>query len=64
MSKHDEIQDGGRDMNRDPITKAPGAHPVGVGVGGAAGGDMDGPPVVKGAAGEVGHLTAPEVRPW
>ena len=38
MSRKDEIQDGGRDMNRDPITKAPGAHPVGVGVGGAAGG--------------------------
>lgn len=38
MSKHDEIRDGGRDLNRDPITKTPGAHPVGVGVGGVAGG--------------------------
>lgn len=26
-----------RDMNRDPISKAPGAHPVGVGVGGVGG---------------------------
>ncbi len=38
MSKHDETQDGARDLNRDPITKTPGAHPVGVGVGGIAGG--------------------------
>ncbi|NYZ62757.1 hypothetical protein [Luteimonas deserti] len=38
MSNNDEIRDEGRDMNRDPITKAPGAHPVGVGVGGIAGG--------------------------
>ncbi|WP_101925036.1 MULTISPECIES: hypothetical protein [Luteimonas] len=38
MSKHDETNDGARDMNRDPITNAPGAHPVGVGVGGVAGG--------------------------
>jgi hypothetical protein len=27
-----------RDANRDPISGAPGSHPVGVGVGGAAGG--------------------------
>ena len=27
-----------RDLNRDPITGAPGSHPVGVGIGGAAGG--------------------------
>ena len=26
-----------RDANRDPITDEPGAHPVGVGVGGVAG---------------------------
>lgn len=38
MTKNDEIRDGGRDLNRDPITKTPGAHPVGVGVGGLAGG--------------------------
>lgn len=30
--------DNGTDANRDPITGAPGSHPVGVGVGGAAGG--------------------------
>lgn len=38
MSNKDEIRDGGRDLNRDPITKTPGAHPIGVGVGGLAGG--------------------------
>lgn len=30
--------DAGRDLNQDPITGAPGSHPVGVGVGGSAGG--------------------------
>jgi len=39
-----------RDMNRDPITGAPGSHPVGVGVGGAGG-------AVAGAA--VGSLLGP-----
>lgn len=34
--------DDGHDANRDPITGAPGAHPVGVGIGGAAGGAMAG----------------------
>ncbi|MCD9028265.1 hypothetical protein LDO26_08580 [Luteimonas sp. BDR2-5] len=40
MSKHDHdnAKNAGRDLNRDPITKTPGAHPVGVGVGGIAGG--------------------------
>lgn len=38
MTKNDDIRDGGRDLNRDPITKTPGAHPIGVGVGGIAGG--------------------------
>ncbi|MDQ3617391.1 MAG: hypothetical protein M3374_01470 [Pseudomonadota bacterium] len=37
MSKQDNRNDAGRDMNRDPITGAPGSHPVGVGVGGAGG---------------------------
>ncbi len=38
-SKHDDsLEHAGRDANRDPITGAPGSHPVGVGVGGAAGG--------------------------
>lgn len=31
-------RDAQRDLNRDPITGAPGSHPVGVGVGGTAGG--------------------------
>lgn len=31
-----------RDLNRDPITGAPGAHPLGVGVGGVAGGAVAG----------------------
>ncbi|HEY0334919.1 MAG TPA: hypothetical protein VGC74_14615 [Stenotrophomonas sp.] len=34
--QHDEIE--ARDQNRDPLTGAPGSHPVGVGLGGAAGG--------------------------
>lgn len=34
MNEHKES----RDLNRDPLTGAPGAHPVGVGVGGVAGG--------------------------
>ncbi len=38
-----------RDENRDPITKAPGAHPVGVGIGTAAGGAAAGA-----AAGAIG----------
>ena len=33
----DEMTVEERDMNRDPITNAPGAHPVGVGVGGTGG---------------------------
>lgn len=51
------------DANRDPITKAPGAHPVGVGVGGAGGaaagaaigGAVGGPPgaLVGGVVGAV-----------
>ena len=53
----------GGDANRDPITKTPGTHPVGVGVGGtggaaagaAIGGAVGGPPgaVVGGAIGAV-----------
>jgi hypothetical protein len=34
----DHLDDRGNDANRDPITGAPGAHPVGSGVGAAAGG--------------------------
>ncbi|MFA6241592.1 MAG: hypothetical protein WC655_11710 [Candidatus Hydrogenedentales bacterium] len=33
-----EVSDSEKDANRDPITGAPGAHPVGTGVGAAAGG--------------------------
>ena len=36
--KIDDASLAGRDLNRDPITGAPGSHPVGVGVGGSAGG--------------------------
>ena len=36
LVKDDVVKEG--DANRDPITKAPGAHPVGVGVGAAGGG--------------------------
>jgi hypothetical protein len=44
--------DDGRDMNRDPITGAPGAHPVGVGVG-TTGGAVAGA-AIGSAAGPVG----------
>ena len=37
-----EVPIKGRDANRDPITGAPGAHPVGTGVGAAAGGAATG----------------------
>jgi hypothetical protein len=36
MDKHDKQHK--KDANLDPITKAPGAHPVGTGIGAAAGG--------------------------
>lgn len=44
------MTDEARDMNRDPITGAPGSHPVGVGVGGTGG-------AVAGAA--IGSLAGP-----
>ena len=34
----DRNEKGTRDANRDPLTGEPGAHPVGVGIGTAAGG--------------------------
>ncbi len=59
----DKMKKGGGDANRDPITKEPGAHPAGVGVGGAGGaaagaaigGAVGGPPgaLVGGAIGAV-----------
>ena len=33
-----EIKDGGNDLNREPITGTPGAHPLGTGAGAASGG--------------------------
>src|SRR5688500_4518240 len=44
------------DANRDPITGAPGAHPVGTGVGAAAGGMAAGAAAGTVAAGPVGTL--------
>ena len=66
-----------RDMNRDPITGAPGSHPVGTGVGAAGGavaGGLIGAPfgpigmLVGGAVGAVaggaaGHSVAEHVDP-
>src|SRR6187431_3838268 len=70
MSKKDKT---GTDMNRDPITGAPGAHPVGVGVGttggalaGAAVGAVGGPvgsavgAIVGGVAGGLAGKAAGE----
>jgi hypothetical protein len=38
MSNSNESRDGDGNANRDPITNAPGAHPIGTGVGAALGG--------------------------
>jgi hypothetical protein len=38
LATHNQKRDFDKSANRDPITGAPGAHPVGVGVGAAAGG--------------------------
>ena len=65
-----------RDANRDPITGAPGAHPVGVGLGTAAGGMAAGAAAgaVGGPAGAVagavvggivaGWLVKPPAKRW
>jgi hypothetical protein len=45
-----------KDENRDPITGAPGAHPVGTGIGAAAGGMAAGAAAGTIAAGPVGTL--------
>jgi uncharacterized protein YcfJ len=50
-----------RDANRDPITGAPGAHPVGTGVGAAAGGMAAGAAAGTVAAGPVGTLVGAAV---
>jgi outer membrane lipoprotein SlyB len=47
--------------NRDPITGAPGAHPVGVGLGAAAGGIAAGAAVGTVAAGPVGTVVGAAV---
>ena len=47
--------------NRDPITDAPGAHPVGVGIGAAAGGIAAGAAVGTLAAGPVGTVVGAAV---
>ena len=47
-----------RDENRDPITGAPGAHPVGTGIGAAAGGVAAGAAAGTVAAGPIGALAA------
>jgi hypothetical protein len=54
LDKKTKISDAeNRDANRDPITGAPGAHPVGVGVG-AAGGGVTGAAIGAAVGGPVG----------
>lgn len=48
-------------MNRDPITGAPGAHPLGVGIGAAAGGMAAGAAAGTLAAGPVGTIVGAAV---
>jgi hypothetical protein len=50
-----ERKDEGKDANRDPITGAPGAHPVGTGLGAAAGGMAAGA-VAGSVAGPIGTI--------
>lgn len=77
MANMQNTNDQGKDMNRDPITGAPGSHPVGTGVGGVGGaavgaavGSVFGPigTLVGGAIGTVagaaaGHSVAERVDP-
>ncbi|MFZ5656219.1 MAG: hypothetical protein ACOY37_04035 [Pseudomonadota bacterium] len=77
MTNTQNTNDQGRDMNRDPISGAPGSHPVGTGVGGVGGaavgaaiGSAFGPigTLVGGAIGTVagaaaGHSVAERVDP-
>lgn len=58
MTNRNETRDD--DANRDPITGAPGAHPVGTGVGAAAGGVATGAAVGT-VAGPVGTLVGAAV---
>jgi hypothetical protein len=50
-----------RDANRDPITGAPGAHPVGTGIGAAAGGIAAGAAAGTVAAGPIGTIAGAAV---
>ncbi|HEX6708371.1 MAG TPA: hypothetical protein VF169_26795 [Albitalea sp.] len=50
-----------RDANRDPLSGAPGSHPVGTGLGAAAGGIAAGAAVGTTAAGPVGTLVGAAV---
>ena len=50
-----------RSLNRDPISGAPGAHPVGVGIGAAAGGLAAGAVAGTAAAGPVGTVVGAAV---
>jgi phage tail tape-measure protein len=56
---HDTTRPGG--TNLDPITGAPGAHPVGVGLGAAAGGIAAGAAAGTVAAGPVGTVVGAAV---
>ena len=51
------------DANRDPISGAPGAHPVGVGAG-AAGGGATGAAVGGAVGGPVGAVVGGRWAPW
>jgi hypothetical protein len=59
MDDRDSIKQPG--ANRDPITGAPGAHPIGVGVGAAAGGIAAGAAAGTVAAGPVGTVVGAAV---
>ena len=58
MSEHKDAKEA-KDENRDPITGAPGAHPIGVGAGAAAGGATGA--VIGAAAGPVGAVVGAAV---
>ena len=53
MSHNDELDPRDDDANRDPLTKAPGSHPVGTGVG-AVGGGVAGAAIGTAVGGPVG----------
>src|SRR5437868_6392595 len=59
-SNHSREKELAKDSNRDPITGAPGAHPVGTGLGAAAGGAATGAAIgsVAGPAGTAAGIVA------